>query len=247
MSEMKLEKLSEPIDITEIDFRVQSGFKNKYQGVVQCIVLAYKDARVDMNRLDKVVGMDYWQNKYKRDSQGVLQCGIGIKPNGEWIWKWSNGVPSNQDAQKGEYSDALKRAGFVWGIGRHLYNFPQIFVTLNDNEFEEQSGKIKPKIYPNQWTWTGDWNKESGTYENVKAKYRGKIRFDQNGKGDYKPVARLSNDELIDEIFKCKTAPDLSNLKKDYLNQFKDPVVKESALKHFEDLKNVRNDGTKRT
>jgi hypothetical protein len=43
-------KLSEPLPISSIDFRVQSINKGGY-----ATILAYKDARVDMNRLDTVV------------------------------------------------------------------------------------------------------------------------------------------------------------------------------------------------
>lgn len=53
MSELKL---NTPLSIEEIDFRVQSINKGGY-----ATILAYKDARVDMNRLDAVIGFEYWQ------------------------------------------------------------------------------------------------------------------------------------------------------------------------------------------
>ena len=94
---------------------MQDGSKSAWGQLV-----AYKNARVDMERLDEICGADCWQNQYKRDSNGVLQCGIGIKFDDEWIWKWSNGVPSQFHKEKGEYSDAFKRASTMWGIGRAL-------------------------------------------------------------------------------------------------------------------------------
>lgn len=149
MSKEILEGLQKPLEVNQIDFRA-AEVRSEW-----VTVLAYKDARVDMCRLDEVTnGM--WQNEYKRDSQGVLQCGIGIKIGDEWIWKWSNGVPSNFEKQKGEYSDAFKRAGFMWGIGRELYDYPRIFTKLQDDEITaDKAGKTKVsyKFKPNDWTW----------------------------------------------------------------------------------------------
>ena len=62
-------------------------------------------------------------------------CSIGINANyknpelpDRWIWKSDAGTESNQDAEKGNASDARKRAGFAWGIGRCLYTSPLIWV-----------------------------------------------------------------------------------------------------------------------
>jgi len=139
-----LDKLSAPLDISDIDFRVGMIAQSKSNGKVYCSLLAYKDSRVDMVRLDQSTD-GLWQNEYKRDTKGVLQCGIGIyAPDlSQWVWKWSNGVESNNEAIKGEYSDAFKRAGFMWGIGRELYDFPRIFFELQQGEFYMQGDKAK--------------------------------------------------------------------------------------------------------
>lgn len=155
-----LEKLQEPLTLSDIEFRVGSTSIN-YKKVS---ILAYKNARVDMNRLDSVCGLDGWENKYQRDSKGVLQCGIGIysKKHEKFIWKWSNGVESRTESEKGEYSDALKRAGFVWGIGRELYDVPDMWLPLKDKEFRiddrGKSKKLKTTGYfrPNDWDWEFD-------------------------------------------------------------------------------------------
>jgi len=141
--------------VDEIDFRV--GTIGKSANGAYCTLLAYKDARVDMAMLDETYGQEGWQNEYKRDSRGVLQCGIGIynKDIKEWVWKWSNGTESNTEKEKGEYSDAFKRAGFMWGIGRELYDVPTLFVNLKEGEFFEKDGKVKQtgKFKPNDWNW----------------------------------------------------------------------------------------------
>lgn len=102
-----------------------------------CSLLLYKDARIDMNMLDRhpEIGPERWQCKYY-ECKGNLYCSVGIlvdycNVNGsadglQWIWKDDCGVESYTEKQKGEASDAFKRACFRWGIGRELYTAPQI-------------------------------------------------------------------------------------------------------------------------
>ncbi|MBQ1450555.1 MAG: hypothetical protein IIZ12_06470 [Eggerthellaceae bacterium] len=92
-----------------------------------CSLLLYKDARCDMRLLDETVGPERWQKRYEC-IDGKLFCSIGIEFDGEWIWKQDVGTPSNMEADKGHASDAFKRAGFNWGIGRELYTAPFIWV-----------------------------------------------------------------------------------------------------------------------
>lgn len=40
----------------------------------------------------------------------------------EWVWKWDTGSESNVEKEKGQVSDAFKRAAVKWGIGRFLYD-----------------------------------------------------------------------------------------------------------------------------
>lgn len=94
-------------------------------------LLLYKTARTDAALLDDTVGSMYWCNDYKT-IDGKMYCGIGIKDKDtcQWVWKWNCGTESNMEAEKGEASDAFKRAGFVWGIGAELYSSPQIYVPI---------------------------------------------------------------------------------------------------------------------
>ena len=184
MSEIELHKLSDPLGIDDIDFRA-AGIR-KHGDNVYCSILAYKDARVDMHVLDDVVKQENWQNEFKRDSKGVLQGGIGIRVNNDWVWKWSNGTPSDFESVKGEYSDAFKRAGFMWGIGRELYDYPQIQVILTENEYKINGDSIKATGYlkPNSWTWLLDWeHPDSGGFKLVAYQYFGnskQLRYDSN-------------------------------------------------------------------
>lgn len=99
-------------------------------------LLLYKTARTDANLLDETVGEENWENDFKL-VDGVLYGGIGIHYDGTFengrheprvIWKWDAGTESNTEAEKGRASDAFKRAGFKWGIGRELYTAPFIWI-----------------------------------------------------------------------------------------------------------------------
>lgn len=98
-----------------------------------CLLLLYKTARVDMQMLDEEFGVGAWQCDYKTIN-GVLYCGIGVLTNNNWVWKWDCGIESKSDdagnEKKGEASDAFKRAGFKWGIGRELYTAPFIWAKV---------------------------------------------------------------------------------------------------------------------
>lgn len=117
MSEFKFRNLR----ADELEVRVADK-KNGYMNL-----LIYKDSRVDMRVLDETVGNENWAVNYKREGDTLL-CGIGIfsKTHNAFIWKFAAGAESNYEPTKGEQSDALKRAGFVWGIGRSLYSAPKI-------------------------------------------------------------------------------------------------------------------------
>lgn len=84
-------------------------------------MLSYVDARFVMDRLDAAVGPENWQDKFEDRIDGSVRCGIGIQTKEGWVWKWDVGDPSDIEATKGVHSDAFKRAGVKWGIGRDLY------------------------------------------------------------------------------------------------------------------------------
>ena len=107
-------------------------------------LLMYKDARVDMRLLDEVVGPMNW----KRDHElinGNLFCTVSIRDEktGEWVSKQDVGVESNTEKEKGQASDAFKRACFNWGIGRELYTCPFVWITLAENEWKMGTGGKK--------------------------------------------------------------------------------------------------------
>jgi hypothetical protein len=108
-------------------------------------LLLYKNARVDQNILDEVVGAMNWQRHHTRDN---ANCIVSIWDNEkkQWIEKEDTGTESNTEAEKGLASDSFKRACFNWGIGRELYTAPNMFVFAKDLktlEATEWQGKKK--------------------------------------------------------------------------------------------------------
>lgn len=133
-----VEKIHTPLQFrnlnnTEIDCRQQSVCERGEKRTAK--LLLYKDARVDMNILDETVGCERWQRLHQ-EIKGIMYCGVGIQqPSGEWTWKWDCGTESNTEKEKGEASDAFKRACFCWGIGRELYTAPTISIDLTDKDY----------------------------------------------------------------------------------------------------------------
>ena len=118
----------------DIEVRVQSATE---RGV---ILLLYKNARVDMNILDEAVGAENWQREHY-ECKGNLFCRVGIRHEGEWVYKSDCGTESNTEAQKGEASDSFKRACFNWGIGRELYTAPFIWVSAENCNIRTKQGQ----------------------------------------------------------------------------------------------------------
>lgn len=152
--EIDFKKLSEPLPINQIEFRVQSINKGGY-----ATILAYKDARADMNRLDDVCGVDGWKRAHSRDNKN---CTVSVwsEAKKEWISKEDTGTESNAEAQKGLASDSFKRACFNLGIGRELYDYPIIQIKLQDNEFKVENGRAKATwdLKIKQWVWFSQFN-----------------------------------------------------------------------------------------
>ena len=135
------------LNANEIECRVQSVKKTKTG--VGCILLLYKDARVDMKLLDETFGAKNWQRTHEVIN-GNLFCNIEIWDNEkkQWVRKQDVGTESYTEKEKGQASDSFKRAGFNWGIGRELYTSPFIWIDLKDGEYYEKDGKtyISPRV-----------------------------------------------------------------------------------------------------
>ena len=100
-----------------------------------CSLLLYKNARVDMQILDETFGRFGWKRSHELIN-GRLYCTVSIYDDEkcQWVSKQDVGVESNTEAEKGQASDAFKRACFNVGIGRELYTAPKIFISLTKDD-----------------------------------------------------------------------------------------------------------------
>ena len=168
---MNIKDLQKPLPIESIDFRVQSVNKGGY-----ATILAYKDARVDMNRLDSVVGALNWKREHF-DSNKTCRVSIFNEKTSQWISKEDVGTVSNTEAAKGLASDSFKRACFNWGIGRELYDYPLISIKLLVNEFDNASKKATWDFKLKEWEWFSQFTDGKLTYLAAKDN-NGKKRFE---------------------------------------------------------------------
>ena len=107
-----LTELKKPFPIDRLKWRI--GNKNKDK--TKANMLVYIDARDVEDRLDEVCGSN-WSDDVK-EVAGRIVCTITI--NG--ISRTDGAGDTDIESEKGGLSDAFKRAGVKWGIGRYLYN-----------------------------------------------------------------------------------------------------------------------------
>lgn len=83
-----------------------------------------------MKILDETVGAENWKRNHELIN-GNLFCNVSIydEAKKEWVTKQDVGTESYTEKEKGQASDAFKRACFNWGIGRELYTAPFIWIT----------------------------------------------------------------------------------------------------------------------
>lgn len=185
------DKLRVPLKISEVEFRQSRIFDKKVS------YIPYKDARVDQNRLDQAIGPGYWQRKHEV-IDGNLYCSVGIyNPEiKEWVWVQDVGTPSNFESEKGAASDAFKRACFNLGIGRELYDYPNIHIELKSGE--------NPKDLRLRWEGLTD---EKGVVE-LRAYSENELRFSHTRNEGWKldqfmqdnTQAILNNHGLIQDV-----------------------------------------------
>jgi hypothetical protein len=177
-----LSLLKDPFPVDKISWRVGPTNDDKTQG----IAFAYIDARDVYDRLDEVCGAGGWQCKYSH-ANGKTVCDIGIKIGDEWVWKANGAGDTDMDAEKGALSDALKRAGVPWGIGRYLYDFPNVWVQIEKKGRSYQIVKHQIEV--------------------LKGEYRKFVGEEKKAFGE--PEMKI----LIDQINECAASIELTPVK----------------------------------
>ena len=130
--------------------KYREGFRNKYKQ--EAIMLCYVDARYVMDTFDKIAGKGNWFNEYV-EIKGNLFCKITVYFEREdgtisSISKMDCGTESNVEKEKGESSDAFKRASVHFGIARDLYSLPEYKCKLES--FKDSNGKLVYYV-PKNW------------------------------------------------------------------------------------------------
>jgi hypothetical protein len=117
-------ELTKPFGQSEIKFRAGATTKDK----TRALALAYVDARAIMDRLDATLTPIDWKDEYRPIDGGFI-CRLSIRIDGEWISKEDAAPQTDYEGIKGGISDAFKRAAVKFGIGRHLYDLPSVWVS----------------------------------------------------------------------------------------------------------------------
>lgn len=177
-------------------------------------LLMYKDARVDMRLLDEVVGPLNWKREHELIN-GNLFCTVSIRDEkGEWVSKQDVGVESNTEKEKGQASDAFKRACFNWGIGRELYTCPFVWINLSENEWRVGVGGKKQ---PRTRFCVKDIQYKDGKVTTL-------VIVDENGRVRYSFGNSAEDDKLgavIIEVSAAKNTEELKSLYFKYEKEYK--------------------------
>ena len=115
-----------------------------------CSLLLYKDSRCDKRILDETFGIFGWKDRYEV-IKGNLYCTVSLydKDTKQWIDKCDCGTESYTEKEKGEASDAFKRACFNVGIGRELYT--KIFIFIPCETVKDDKGRYQLKDRFSKW------------------------------------------------------------------------------------------------
>lgn len=190
-----------PLTKDEIECRVSQCGVSQYGA--WCILMLYKDARVDMRILDEVYGKNNWQREHTMIGDR-LYCTISIwdAEKKQWIKKQDVGTESNAEPEKGQASDAFKRAGFNVGIGRELYTAPLIRINLKNGEFKvdkDKNGKDRVSTYMKFNVKDITHNEDGSIKSVVITDEKGCIRFPkQQEQYAEKPVASNTDKQIFD-------------------------------------------------
>lgn len=127
-----------PLNANEVELRVQQIYSN---GTAQFLI--YKNARVDINLLNEVLGVGNWSRKHKLIGNELV-CEVSIRTShNDWVSYEDVGTAGNFEKEKSVYSDSFKRACVNLGIGIELYTAPTIYIKLFGDEFNLRSSNGK--------------------------------------------------------------------------------------------------------
>ncbi len=180
-------RLAAPFHPDDIEWRAGATNSDK----TKALALAYITSRAVMDRLDNVVGPENWKDEYAPGPDGGVVCGLSLRLQEEWITKWDGAENTDFEAVKGGLSDAFKRAGYKWGIGRYLYKLESQWVAC---ELHGKTIVLKTTPPLPSWALPNEWVAPSGAVvsrttpaPNQKASEREQQILTELGFGSNKP------------------------------------------------------------
>lgn len=118
-------------------WRIQQHFKEKRKA----ICTAYIDAPTCMDIFDDAIGSENWTHRYEQETiTGNFYCHIGVKVDGEYIWKYGLGIAADNsflsagNLEKSKHSNAFKKAAEMWGVGRFTKSIKPVWVDTDGQE-----------------------------------------------------------------------------------------------------------------
>lgn len=219
--------MSKEIDKQLIRWRVARSLGQRDGNEIGQLV-GYIDGRICMTLLDQMDAN--WSVEQAPIVAGDRLIGVQTMLTVNGVTRSDVGVPSNQEPVKGAYSDGLKRAAVHFGIGRELYELPQVFARLNVEgksktpadkpTFNEETGRWE--IARPGWVWYADEEPEPDLDEQMREKRKTIKTFTQqiqgggniakdvmNKRGKTKDTLNLEDlDAIIDALLQAKAEID---------------------------------------
>ncbi|MCU5059032.1 Rad52/Rad22 family DNA repair protein [Bacillus paranthracis] len=124
-----MESLQAEFPVEQLGWKIINTFES--QGRFFAFVAPFVDARAIQDRFDEVFGIDNWQVSYEKWGEKATKCTISVFLNERWISKEDGSEESDYSSVKGGFSNSLKRAAVLWGVGRYLYNVKPTKVELS--------------------------------------------------------------------------------------------------------------------
>lgn len=203
---------SKPRTLTadEIAVRVKTWDKTGHKWAM---MLLYKDARCDMRILDETYGPDGWQREHQL-IDGKLYCTISIwsEKLQQWVKKQDVGTESEIDKEKGNASDAFKRAAYNVGIGRELYTAPRIYIKTTEEDY--RGGNLATELVVTKVEYNAKREIKALELKDIS----GNVRFTyptKNNKAVANNETDIEDEDLnlaIDDIKRANSLADLSGV-----------------------------------
>jgi hypothetical protein len=145
-----MEQLAVPFAPEQVKWRPGTITKDGSKGMA----LAYIDARDVMDRLNLVMGQEYWESEITVFGN-IIVCKLSLwveLEDGSLVRRSKSDGAGETDieGEKGGVSDALKRAAVQWGIGRYLYDLDAPWVAVEGKRLAE-TPQLPHWALPEHW------------------------------------------------------------------------------------------------